>query len=79
MAPPEQGEEEGDVPYLGRMISWIRTNTPDTAGDILTGLIREQLLDAFDAANELEDALSELSDLAQGIVRPAPQDDDTDS
>ena len=79
MAPPEQGEEEGDVPYLGRMISWIRTNTPDTAGDILTGLIREQLLDAFDAANELEDALRELSDLAQGIVRPAPQDDDTDS
>ena len=75
MAPPEQGEEEGDVPYLGRMVSWIRNNTQDSAGDILTDLIREQLLAAFDAANELEDALSELSDLAQGIVRPAPQDD----
>lgn len=73
---PEQGEDEGDVAYLARLVAWIREYTDATAGEILTTLIRDQLLTDFDAAREIEDALEELSDLAQGIVRLPPEDDD---
>lgn len=73
---PEQGEDEGDVAYLARLIAWIREYTDSTAGEILTTLIRDQLLANFDADSEIEDALEELSDLSRGIVRQVPQDDD---
>ncbi|MDW7659269.1 MAG: hypothetical protein SCM11_19050 [Bacillota bacterium] len=73
---PEQGEDEGDVAYLARLIAWIREYTNSTAGEILTTLIRDQLLADFDADREIDDALEELSDLSQGIVRLPPEDDD---
>ena len=76
--PPEQGEEEGDVAYLARLIAWIRDYTDSTAGEILTSLIRDQILADYDAASELDDALDELSDLSQGIVRQPPEDDEPD-
>ncbi len=73
---PEQGEDEGDVAYLARLVAWIREYTDSTAGEILTSLIRDQLLTDFDATREIEDALEDLSDLSQGIVRLPPEDDD---
>jgi hypothetical protein len=73
---PDQGEDEGDVAYLARLVAWIREYTDSTAGEILTSLIRDQLLTDFDADSEVNDALEELSDLSQGIVRLPPEDDD---
>ena len=72
---PEQGEEEGDVAYLARLVSWIRINMAASAGEILTELIRNQLLADFDAEAEWQEAFSELKDLARGVDRRLPPDD----
>ncbi|NLM77520.1 MAG: hypothetical protein GX173_05460 [Ruminococcaceae bacterium] len=74
--PPEQDEEEADVAYLARLVSWIKTNTLASAGEVLTDLIREQLLSDFDAEAELQETLDELHDHARGIVRLPPVDED---
>lgn len=73
---PEQNEDEGDVAYLKRLVDWVREHTRTTAGDILIQLIREQLLCDFDPQREFSDALDELNDLAQGIRRLPPSDND---
>lgn len=73
--PPEQGEQEGDVAYLSRLVSWIREYTDSTAGEILIDLIRDQLIQDFDATAELQEALEELYDLDRGVVRLPPSED----
>ncbi|MDD3931614.1 MAG: hypothetical protein GXY22_05030 [Clostridiaceae bacterium] len=75
-APPDQDDEEGDVPYLRRLVSWIENHMGTTAGEVLTDLAREQLITDFDPVSELDDALQSLRDLSNGIVRAEPSDDE---
>ncbi len=76
LAAPAQAADELDPPYWQRLLTWFNENTSHDAEQILTGLVREQLEAAFSAEDEFADALDELIDLAQGIVRLPPEDDD---
>ena len=73
---PEQGDDELDPPYWHRLMNWFNENTSFDADQILTSLVREQLRADFSPEDEYKDALEELQDLAQGIVRLPPEDDD---
>jgi len=73
---PVQAEDELDDAYWSRLAAWVQSETPASVSDILNDAVRVQLLEEFCADSELDDALSELDDLARGIVRPLPSDDD---
>jgi hypothetical protein len=75
---PEQGDAEPDAAYLTRLTGWMADHTGATAPEILNDAIRVQLLENFDAASELADALAELDCLARGVTPPGPPDDPAD-